>query len=279
LEAALIKLSSPATREYWEIPVLLEDERLLVVAKPAGLAVSPDRLAPDRPSLLPLLHQGIAGGKPWARERGITYLAPVHRLDPEASGVLVLARSKATLIHLLNLVASEKPFITYLALVEGAAADDQFEVDAPLARRPAPAGFVRVDPRHGKKSRTRFEVVERFSNWTLLRCQPFFNRPHQVRAHLRHAGFPLVGDSLYGGHPLLLSRLKPDYRLKAGAVEKPLIGRPALHAERVDLADSPSERAIAVTAPVAKDMVVALKYLGRFGKGRTQEHGEPTAGG
>jgi 23S rRNA-/tRNA-specific pseudouridylate synthase len=188
LEAALIKLSSPATREYWEIPVLLEDERLLVVAKPAGLAVSPDRLAPDRPSLLPLLHQGIAGGKPWARERGITYLAPVHRLDPEASGVLVLARSKATLVHFLNLVASEKPFITYLALVAGAAANDQFEVDAPLARRPAPAGFVRVDPRRGKKSRTRFEVVERFSTGHCCGAA-VFNRP-PGRAHLRHAGFP-----------------------------------------------------------------------------------------
>lgn len=279
MEPGLIKLSSTATREYWEIPVLLENERLLGVAKPAGLAVSPDRLAPERPSLMNLLHQGIAGGKPWARQRGITYLAPVHRLDAEASGVLVLARSKATLIQLLNLVASEKPFITYLALVEGAPTDDQFEVDAPLARRPAPAGFVRVDPRRGKKSRTQFKVVERFSNWTLLRCQPFFNRPHQVRAHLRHAGLPLVGDSLYGGHPLLLSRLKPDYRLKPGAVEKPLIGRPALHAERLEVTDSPPEGAVAVIAPLAKDMVVALKYLGRFGQGGIRQQAQPTAEG
>ena len=63
---AAIKLSSPATREFWEIAVLFEDEHLLALDKPAGLLVSPDRLAPERPSLMNLLHAGIAAGKPWA---------------------------------------------------------------------------------------------------------------------------------------------------------------------------------------------------------------------
>ena len=92
--AAGLKLSSPATREFWEIPVLFEDEHLLAVDKPSGLLSSPDRYEPNRPSLTKLLHAGIAQGKPWAKERGLTYLMPAHRLDLEASGVMLLAKRR-----------------------------------------------------------------------------------------------------------------------------------------------------------------------------------------
>lgn len=68
--SAVIKLSSPATREFWEIPVLYEDEHLLALDKPAGLLASPDRYDPQRPNLMKLLHTAIAEGRPWARRVG-----------------------------------------------------------------------------------------------------------------------------------------------------------------------------------------------------------------
>ena len=82
-----IKLSSPATREFWEIPVLFEDEHLLALDKPAGLLTSPDRYDPQRPNLMKLLHAGIAAGKPWARERNLTYLSqrPPARISRPAA--------------------------------------------------------------------------------------------------------------------------------------------------------------------------------------------------
>src|ERR1041384_377942 len=83
---SVIKLSSPATREFWEIPVLFEDAHLLALDKPAGLLTSPDRYDPERPNLMGLLHAGIAAGKPWAVERGLNYLSNAHRLDFETSG-------------------------------------------------------------------------------------------------------------------------------------------------------------------------------------------------
>ena len=86
--AGTIKLSSPATREFWEIPVLFEDEHLLALDKPAGLLTSPDRYDPQRPNLMKLLHAGIAAGKPWARERNLEYLSNAHRPDFETSGVI-----------------------------------------------------------------------------------------------------------------------------------------------------------------------------------------------
>lgn len=258
-----IKLSSRATREFWEIPVLYEDEHLLALDKPSGLPTSPDRGDPSRPNLMALLHAAITEGKPWARERALSYLMNAHRLDAETSGILLLAKTKPMLVQLANLFGSDQPAKRYLALVHGAPASDRFEVEAKLAPHPITLGLVRVDPQHGKQSRTRFEVRERFSGWTLLSCEPLPGRPHQVRVHLRHFGLPLVGDRLYGGKPLLLSHLKRHYRLKPNQAERPLMGRPALHAETLSLTHPVTGQNLTIAASWPKDFNVTVKYLRR----------------
>ena len=264
--SAAIKLSSPATREFWEIPVLFEDGHLLALDKPAGLPASPDRCDPQRPNLMKLLHTAIADAKPWARERGLNYLMNAHRPDIETSGVILLAKSKPALVALANLFGSEKPVKKHLALVQGTPPENQFEVDVPIATHPAKIGLMRVDPKHGKKSRTRFEVLELFSGYALLKCEPLTERTHQIRVHLRYAGFPVVGDGLYGGKPLWLSRLKPNYRLKPGHEERPLFSRAALHAEELTLPHPVTGEMLTITAPWPKDLNVALKYLRQFAK-------------
>ena len=259
-----IKLSSPAARQFWEIAVLFEDASLLALDKPGGLLTSPDRYDPQRPNLMKLLHHGIAAGKPWARERGLNYLMNAHRLDFETSGVILLAKTKPALVALADLFGSEKPHKQYAALVQGTPAEDKFAVDAPLAPHPVKTGLVRVDLKSGKRARTRFEVLERFSGWALLRCAPLTGRTHQIRVHLRHAGLPIVGDELYGGKPLWLSRLKRDYRLKRGREERPLISRVALHAEQLTLPHPVTGATLTITAPWPKDLKVAVKYLRQF---------------
>ena len=259
-----IKLSSPETREFWEVSVLFEDAHLLALDKPAGLLASPDRLTPDRPSVMRLLHQAITHGKPWAVERGLTYLANAHRLDPETTGVFLLAKSKAVLIELANLFGSRKPRQQYLALVHGSPAEDQFQINSKLASQADAGGLVRVDPRNGKRSETRFTVLERFASQTLLRCELITDRPHQIRAHLLTAGLRIVGDALYGGKPLWLSRLKRDYRLKPGREERPLVSRTALHAEQLSLPHPVTAEPLTITSPEPKDLRVALKYLREY---------------
>src|SRR5215472_347824 len=143
--SAVIKLSSPATREFWEIPVLYEDDFLLALDKPSGLLTSPDRYDPARSNLMKLLHGGIAAQKPWARERNLTYLSNAHRLDFETSGVILLAKTKATLVQLADLFGSEKPVKKYVALVQGCPVEDEFEVDAKLSPHPVKIGLMRVD--------------------------------------------------------------------------------------------------------------------------------------
>jgi 23S rRNA pseudouridine1911/1915/1917 synthase len=259
-----IKLSAPVTREFWEIPVLFEDDHLLALDKPSGLPTSPDRYDPQRPNLMKLLHTAIAAGKSWARERGLDYLMNAHRLEGEASGVILLAKNKPTLIALANLFGSEKPLKKYVALVHGSPPEDQFEIDAKLAPHPLKIGLMRVDAQNGKKSKTRFEVLERFSGYTLMKCEPLTGRTHQIHAHLRHAGLPIVGDEIYGGKKLWLSRLKRDYRLKPGREERPLISRVALHAESLALPHPVTGQTVTITAPWPKDIQVALKYLRQY---------------
>ncbi|MGH7980562.1 MAG: RluA family pseudouridine synthase, partial [Limisphaerales bacterium] len=234
----VIKLSSPATGEYWEVPVLYEDHILLALDKPSRLLTSPDRYDPARPNLMKLLHAGIAGQKPWARERNLNYLSNAHRLDFETSGVILLAKTKAALVALADLFASEKPLKRYTALAGGAPSADQFEVDAPLGPHPVKLGVMRVDKKNGKKSKTRFQILERFDRvgYVLMKCEPVTGRTHQIRVHAAHAGLRIVADPFYGGKPLWLSRLKPDFRLKPGREERPLIDRVALHAEQLELA-------------------------------------------
>lgn len=259
-----LKLSSPATREFWEIPVLWEDEALLALDKPAPLLTSPHREDPARPSLMELLHAAIGRGVPWARERQLTYLALAHRLDFETTGVQLLARSKPALIALANQFGCGQAARTYLALVHGTPAEDGFEVEAPLAPDPVHPGAVRVNRRQGKAAASRFTVRERFTGYTWLQCELRTERTHQIRVHLRHVGLTLVGDALYGGPPLRLSQLKSGYRLKPHRTERPLLSRVALHAAGLSVPHPLTGQPTEITAPLPKDLTVALGYLRRY---------------
>jgi len=263
---AAIKLSSPATREFWEIPVLFEDEHLLALDKPARLLTSPDAADLARPSLMKLLHGGIADKKPWAAGRKLDYLNNANELDADAGGVLLFAKNKPAFIALANLFSSEKVQIKYVALVRGEPLENQFEVNAKLSPHPVTPGVVRVDSSVGKQATTRFEVLENFPRhgYALLRCEPLIERLHQVRVHASHVGLKIAGDELYGGKPLWLSRLKKDFRLKPGKEERALISRVALHAEELILPHPVTNETVTIKSEWPKDLRVALKFLRQF---------------
>jgi 23S rRNA-/tRNA-specific pseudouridylate synthase len=124
--------------------------------------------------------------------------------------------------------------------------------------------------RDGKKALTRFVVREDFGGLALVECRPQTGRTHQIRVHLLSAGFPILGDPLYGGgRRLYLSQMKRDYRPKPDEEERSLTPRLALHAWRLELPHPATGEPFAAEAPMPKDMEVALKHLRRHG-GRTQ---------
>ena len=118
--------------------------------------------------------------------------------------------------------------------------------------------------KRGKQARTQFEVVERFAGITLLKCLPDTDRKHQIRAHLQHAGIPLVGDAFYGGHLLLLSKIKRNYRPRRDGKEQPLLDRAALHYSSLSFTHLMKSEPVNIESPMAKDMQVALKYLRKY---------------
>jgi RluA family pseudouridine synthase len=263
-QGPFIKLSAPEVEGFWKVPVLHEDADLFALDKPAGLLTSPDRYDPNRPNVMKLLHRDIERGAPWCAERGIGYLANAHRLDFETSGVLLLAKNKPALVSLANDFGTDRPEKSYVTVVHGTPPEDEIAADHKLSPHPVKLGLMRIDTKRGKKSRTEFSVLEKFAGYTLLRCRPRTGRTHQIRIHISNLGFPIVGDELYGGHPLLLSQLKKDYSSKKNAPEKPLLGRVALHAEKLTIAHPVARAPVTIQSPWPNDFEVALKYLRRF---------------
>ena len=275
--SSAIKLSWPATREFWEIPVLFEDEHLLALDKPSGLLVSPDRHDATRPNLASLIRSAVAEKKPWARERQLDYLVPAHRLDFETSGVLLLAKNKPALIAIANLFGSDQPVRKFIALAWGNPAEKNFTLDAKIMLHPLKIGQMCVNQKEGKRAQTHFTVLEQFSDWCLLRATPTTDRIHQLRVHLKHAGLPLVGDEIYGGKKLWLSRLKKDFRLKPGRDERALLNRTALHAEELSLVHPITKQTLTIKSEWPKDLKVAVKYLKQYASGFNQQGAEDEA--
>lgn len=167
--------------------VLYEDADLLVLNKPAGLAV---HLGTGiRLGLIEAVRQMQAG---W-RE---TELA--HRLDRDTSGVLVMCKNMSALREIQAQFKAKTVDKRYHALVQGNWPDELIQIDAPLQRVLAGSGerFVRVS-KEGKPSTTLFTVLERFSTATLLEASPQTGRTHQIRVHCQYAGHPILGDDKY----------------------------------------------------------------------------------
>jgi RluA family pseudouridine synthase len=202
----------------------------------------------------------------WIQSEFDGQIGNVHRLDPEASGVVLFARSKAALDFLSGQFQSKSAVSVYFALVAGTPTEDAFSIEKPLGDDKSRRGRLQITLRGGRPAVTQCRVLERFKGFAWLECRPQPERMHQIRVHLASVGLPVLNDSLYGGEArLLLSSLKRGY--KGRDEERPLIDSLALHASQLTVTHPVTREAIILQSPLTKDLDVALKYLRRYGGG------------
>ena len=215
----------------WPLPVVWEDEHLLVVDKPAGMTAHASNFLPDTPT--------VAGALAWSRGADFIF-HPVNRLDKGTTGLMVIAKSGYVhdlLRRQLHTAAFRRE---YRAVCLGCPAPEQGTVSAPIGRDEGSAVARQVRP-DGAPAVSHYRVLAKGDGLSLLALRPETGRTHQLRVHMAHLGCPLAGDWLYGTED-------PD-----------LIPRPALHSYAAALAHPVTGELLELAAPLPEDMLRLLR--------------------
>lgn len=223
-------VESEAQPQAIDFPVVYEDEHLLVINKPAGLTVHPGAGQADGTLLNGLLH--YRPGLAVLPRAGI-----VHRLDKDTTGLMVVAATLEAQTALVRALQEREIKRQYWALVWGVPVAGR-TIDEPLGRHPRDRTRYVVRP-GGRDAVTHFRVLEKFQRHSLIEVQLETGRTHQIRVHMQHLGFPLVGDPSYG---------------RRGDPYRKALGRQALHACALSLVHPASGQVMDWQAPMPPDM-------------------------
>lgn len=194
---------TPLLPEAIPLNIIYEDDDLLVVDKPAGLAVHP---APGHPSHT--LVNAILSHLPGLAEISDSERPGiVHRLDKDASGIMVVAKNNTAQLNLIDQFKARSVVKAYLVLVKGRLTPEDGLIEAPIGRDPRNRKRMAVVAEaEGRDARTRYHVIKYMGNYTLLEVRTETGRTHQIRVHLLAIGYPVVGDNVYGAKSAFLSR-------------------------------------------------------------------------
>ena len=236
-----------ATPEALPLCIVYEDEDLLVVNKPAGMAVHVGAGLKSGTLVNALLHHvsalSSAGGE---LRPGI-----VHRLDKMTSGLVVVAKNDAAHRQLAEQFKSRAVRKTYALLVHGQVSSAQGKICKPVGRDPVRRTRMRVGGLRPREAVTRYEVIRRFRGFTLLEAHPETGRTHQIRVHFAALGHPIVGDTTYGA----------PGKLHLGGGEVATLSRTFLHAGFLEFQHPRMRRAVSFSAPLPPELEEFLTSL------------------
>ncbi len=227
-------------------PILFEDEHLIAVDKPAGVA------AHGGSGIAHGLIEMVRAARP-----NQPYLELAHRLDRETSGILLLAKTRRALLGLHEQLREGRVDKRYLALVGGDWANDRQHVRLPLARRTSKSGErrVSVDEDEGLAAHTVFNLRQRYGAFSLLEAELRTGRTHQIRVHLSHIGFPIVGDDKYGDFELNRRAARAEFGVP--------FRRMFLHAWSIRFRHPVSDAPMAIESALDRECRDFLREFGR----------------
>jgi 23S rRNA pseudouridine955/2504/2580 synthase len=216
--------------------IIYEDEHILILNKPSGTAVH------GGSGLKFGAIEALRALRPQAR-----FLELVHRIDRDTSGILLVAKKRSALRHLQAQFRNKTVEKYYFALVMGVWKNSCRKVTAPLLKNEVNS-IVRVNP-NGKPSDTRFKVLEKFDNATLIQASPVTGRTHQIRVHVQYTGHPIAWDDRYG------DRRFDAYTGKLG------LDRLFLHAAYIKFTHPATEKLMEISAPMEAKLERVLEKL------------------
>lgn len=222
------------------LDIIYEDTDIIVVNKPRGMVVHP-AVGNYQGTLVNALldHCQDLSGINGEIRPGI-----VHRLDKDTSGVMVAAKNDYAHLNLAEQIKNRTASRKYLAIVHGNIAEEQGIINAPLGRHASDRKKMAVSFSNSKDAITRFRVIERFVNFTLVECKLQTGRTHQIRVHMQYIGHPVVGDPKYGPE-------KKQFAIKGQA----------LHSAELSLKHPVTGESMLFTTPLPADMTEILKKL------------------
>ncbi|GGI53131.1 23S rRNA pseudouridine(955/2504/2580) synthase RluC [Oxalicibacterium solurbis] len=227
-----------------EFHILFEDAHLLVIDKPAGVAVH------GGSGVSYGVIEQLRAARPDAK-----FLELVHRLDRETSGVLLLAKKRSALINLHEQIRGGEPDKRYWTLVHGDWKNNRQHVKLPLHKYSTPDGERRVRVQaDGMPSHTVFNLVRKYEEFALLEAELKTGRTHQIRVHLASSGFPIAGDDKYGDFAL-------NRALQKTEGERPALKRMFLHAHQITFIHPETGKQMTLEAPMPPECARFLKGL------------------
>ena len=174
-----------------DLPILYEDDDVIVVNKPSGLLTHAKGGLSDEPTVAEIIRPKTSFATDTDRP-GI-----VHRLDRDTSGLLIIAKNSESAAHLQRQFAERTAKKTYIAITDGKPKLNAAKIDLPIGRNPSAPSTFRIDP-NGKPAQTTYHVLAKNDTQSLVELKPTTGRTHQLRVHLAHLNAPILGDRVYG---------------------------------------------------------------------------------
>ena len=174
-----------------DLPILYEDDDVIVVNKPSGLLTHAKGGLSDEPTVAEIIRPKTSFATDTDRP-GI-----VHRLDRDTSGLLIIAKNPESAAHLQRQFAERTAKKTYVAITDGKPKLNAAKIDLPIGRNPSAPSTFRIDP-NGKPAQTTYHVLAENDAQSLVELKPTTGRTHQLRVHLAHLNAPILGDRVYG---------------------------------------------------------------------------------